>query len=333
MTDGHGDDIHRYDDIRINFSSNVYCHFNHDGLFEYLSRQMESIRNYPEPSQDTAAKAVAEAIHLQPEEVMVTNGATEGIYLTSLAFRRSLSAIVVPTFSEYADACLMHEHRIVCINSLDDIPQETHLAWICNPNNPTGRVHDKATLLQIVKSRPNTLFIIDASYAPFTRKPLISPTEAVSMPNILMLHSMTKEFAIPGLRLGYITANKSLLCKIRALQMPWSVNSMAQYACQYLLSHRQDYTLPLDMLLQERIRVSKAFEDCGMIETMPSDTHILLCRLKNAKASFLKDNLARNHGILIRDASNFAGLDDTYFRIAVQTPAENNQLINAITQQ
>lgn len=87
------------------------------------------------------------------------------------------------------------------------------------------------------------------------------------------------------------------------------------------------------MLLQERLRVGKAFEDCGMIETMPSDTHILLCRLKNAKASFLKDNLARHHGILIRDASNFAGLDDTYFRIAVQTPAENNQLINAITQQ
>ena len=331
MIDGHGDDIHHYPHIRINFSSNVYHHFEHTGLFAYLSSRLDTIKNYPEPTPQRAEKAIANAIGLQPEQVMLTNGATEGIYLISQTFHRCLSAILIPTFSEYADACYLHEHSVTSINNLTDIPATAQMVWLCNPNNPTGMVYDKEQLLQIIIQHPDMLFVIDASYAPFTHEPLITPTEAVNLPNVIMLHSMTKEFAIPGIRLGSITANTQLLNRIRQQQMPWSVGTLAQEACCYLMMHQADYHIPLDLLLQERKRMGKALEGTGAIKVYPSHTHILLCQLCNGKASDLKERLAYQHGILIRDASNFKGLDDRHFRIAIQTPIENNQLLTAIT--
>lgn len=329
MIDGHGDDIYKYGDIRFNFSSNVYGHFSHDGLFAWLAGRLDGIRNYPEPEPRTAECAVAGALELLPSQVMVTNGATEAIYLVSQTFRCSMSAILVPTFSEYADACRIHGHRIEYIRNIVEIPHGTQIVWICNPNNPTGRVCDKDTVIRSITDNPDILFVIDASYAPFTHCPLILAAEVVALPNVIMLSSMTKEFAIPGLRLGYVTANAALLDKIRGQRMPWSVNTVAQEACRYLLAHKDAYAIPLDVLLGERERVGKALAATGCVEPEPSDTHMLLCRLTVNRAQALKNALAGRYGILIRDASNFEGLDGHYFRIAVQTPVENDMLIKA----
>ena len=331
MIDGHGDDIHRYAHIRINFSSNVYNHFEHEKLFAYLAGRLSAMKNYPEPVPLRAEKVLAADIGLRTAQVMMTSGATEAIYLVSQTFRRSTSAILIPTFSEYADACRMHEHTVTLVTSLTDIPADTQMVWLCNPNNPTGVVYDKERMLQYMKCHPGILFVLDASYAPFTCEPLVTPVEAASLPNLVMLHSMTKVFAVPGLRLGYITANEILIRKIKQQRMPWSVGTLAQDACCYLVTHKDDYQLPLEILLQERERMGKALTDAGLVETHPSHTHILLCKLHNGRASDLKDRLANQHGILIRDASNFEGLSDRHFRIAVQTSAENDQLLKSIT--
>lgn len=332
MLNGHGDDIYRYADIRINFSSNVYNHFNHEGLFCHLADRLDAVVSYPEPTPATLEAELATLLGIAPDQLMVTNGATEAIYLVAQTFRRSKTAILVPTFSEYADACRLHEHTLCNIYSINEIPANAEMVWLCNPNNPTGTVIDKETLLEAFEKHPHTVFVIDASYAPFTAQPLITAAEAAKLPNTLMLHSMTKEFAIPGLRLGYLTANASVLDNIRLKRMPWSVNQVAIDAGRYLVRHGDEFTLPLTTLLSEKDRVSEALKRLGFIEVWPSDTHILLCHLRMGKAGALKDYLATEHGILIRDASNFATLDDSFFRIAVQTAEENNELINAIAQ-
>ena len=141
---------------------------------------------------------------------------------------------------------------------------------------------------------------------------------------------MTKEYAVPGLRLGYITTNQTLSEFLRRQRMPWTISSISQAAAIYLLRHKADYVLPLADLLHERERVATELAKTGVIEPWPSDTHILLCRLRIGRASALKEWLATERGILIRDASNFEGLDASFFRIAVQTPEENNALIAAI---
>ena len=141
---------------------------------------------------------------------------------------------------------------------------------------------------------------------------------------------MTKEFAIPGLRLGYLTACRRLTEQIGRGRIPWSVNTIAQDAGLWLTAHREKYHLPLDELIFERSRVGLVLEALDICDALPSDTHILLCRLREGTAAILKDYLARKHGILIRDATNFEGLDNRYFRIAMQTRAENDELIEAM---
>ena len=329
MIEGHGDDAYKYKAIKINFSSNVYNHVDHSGLYQYLSRQMESIRTYPEPEPYSLEKVLAERFRLSSEEVCVTNGATEAIYLIAQTFRNQTSAILMPTFSEYADACRLHGHKVVPIYNLNRLPDRGKLIWLCNPNNPTGEVREKEALTACIKQNRQRIFIIDQSYEFFTQKALLTAREAAEFPKVILLHSMTKRFAVPGLRLGYITACKELLHEIRTQRMPWSVNQLAIEAGHYLLSSSQ-CDIDISLLLKEKERLAQSLLSIGGMEIWPSDTHYMLVQLRMGKAAALKEYLATEQGILIRDASNFEGLNEHFFRIATQTPEENDKLVESI---
>ena len=162
----------------------------------------------------------------------------------------------MPTFSEYADACRLHHHKIQVIYALDMIPSGTNLIWICNPNNPTGSVLDKDVLKAFIEKHTECCFVIDQSYEFFTLKPLLSAREAAGYPNVILLHSMTKRFAVPGLRLGFMTANQILLREIRLQRMPWSVNQLAIEAGHYLLRHAGEYHVDISLLLKEKDRLA-----------------------------------------------------------------------------
>lgn len=329
MIEGHGDDAYKYKAIKINFSSNVYNHVDHSGLHQHLFQQMESIRTYPEPEPYSLEKVLAKRFHLSSEEVCVTNGATEAIYLIAQTFRNQISAILMPTFSEYADACRLHGHKVVPIYNLNRLPDRGRLIWLCNPNNPTGEVREKEVLTACIKQNPQRTFVMDQSYEFFTQKALLTAREAAEFPNVILLHSMTKRFAVPGLRLGYITACKELLHEIRTQRMPWSVNQLAIEAGHYLLSSSQ-YDIDISLLLKEKERLAQSLLSIGGMEIWPSDTHYMLVQLRMGKAAALKEYLATEQGILIRDASNFEGLNEHFFRIATQTPEENDKLVESI---
>ena len=204
------------------------------------------------------------------------------------------------------------------------------MVWICNPNNPTGDVIPKERLEKAIEDNPGTVFVIDQSYGAFTREPLLSAAEAVRYPNVIQLHSMTKRYAIPGIRLGYLTANPGLTERIRAVRMPWSVNALAIEAGLYLCRHPDIAPIDLDALLAETRRLHDALNALPGLTTLPTQTHFFLCHLEEGRAADLKEWLAENHGILIRDAANFEGLDEGHFRIATQTAEENDLLVDAI---
>lgn len=331
MIDGHGDDSYKYRRlITSNFSSNVYTKVDFAGLHAHLCSRMASISAYPEPEPYTLEKQLSARCGLSPSSVCVTNGATEAIYLVAQTFRGTHTAIFMPTFSEYADACRMHGHRLTLLYTLDALPDDVPMLWLCNPNNPTGEVHDKTHLRQLIESHPQVCFIIDQSYEYFTLEELFTPCEAARYPNVILLHSMTKRYAIPGLRLGYITAQPGLLDRLRANRMPWSVNQLAIEAGLYLLNEGVPHAIGMEVYLAECARLRDALLALGGVEVWPTATHFMLARLRFGKAAALKDYLADEHGILIRDASNFEGLDETYFRIATQTPEENDRLVEAI---
>lgn len=328
MLNGHGDDAYQYNrTIVSNFSSNVYNQNDLSGLKAFLKEELEHIVSYPHPEAASLQQDLAEVNHILPENVCVTNGSVESIYLIAQLFQNKRSAIIVPTFSEYADACHIYHHQIEMLHSLEN-PDSFDLIWLCNPNNPTGKVYDKTYLKGLIRQYPDVLFVLDHAYEAFTLQPLLSSEEAAAFPNVILLHSMTKRFAIPGLRLGYITANNNLIGQLRQLRMPWSVNSMAIAAGHYLLERN----MPFDIVayLNEKDHLYKSLQTIGDLEMIPSDTHFMLVRLCRGNAADLKDFLANKYGMLIRDASNFQGLDESYIRIATQTSAENDALVQGI---
>lgn len=332
MIDGHGDDSYKYArEITSNFSSNVYNSVDLSGLYAHLCERMATISSYPEPEPYTLEARLAARQGLSPAEVCVTNGATEAIYLIAQTFRDTRTAILEPTFSEYADACRMHGHRLSSLYTLtDELPEEIRMLWICNPNNPTGEVRNKEFLMQYIEQHPQVCFIIDQSYEFFTLHPLFAAAEAAEYPNVLLLHSMTKRYVIPGLRLGYVTGNAGLLKSLRLNRMPWSVNQLAIEAGLYLLENGVPDVMDMPTYLLECARLRDALQALGGLDVWPTDTHFMLVRLRFGNASALKEYLANEHGILIRNAANFEGMDKTYFRIATQTPEENNRLVAAI---
>ena len=333
MIEGHGDDLYKYGKkIVSNFSSNVYNRIDHSGLYQRLNERLSTICSYPEPMPYSLESEIARRYSLTPRQVCVTNGATEAIYLIAQVFQGRISAVLGPTFSEYADACRVHRHKVKPFYSLDALPEDAELVWICNPNNPTGEVRNKEDLKALVDSHPDKLFVFDQSYEYFTLKSLLGVKEAASFPNVILLHSMTKQYAIPGLRVGYFTASEGLTNDVRCRRMPWSVNSLAIEAAKYLLEEGDGISADIPQLLAERERLTNLLLATGMLEIWPTDTHYMLIKLRMGKAVALKDFLAVNHGILIRDASNFEGLDERFFRIATQTPEENDKLVKAISE-
>ena len=331
MIKGHGDDIFTYPGIRHNFSSNIVCRRDLDALYEHLNSCLHRISSYPEPDASSLAVAWAASMGISADNLCVTNGATEAIYLIAQVYRESNSQIPVPTFSEYADACRLNRHKITEIYSVSGLkPTPGGLIWLCNPNNPTGKVWDHAWLTEMIEANPACIFIIDQSYAPYTLEKVIDVKWAVEMPNVLLLHSMTKQFGVPGLRIGGVSGNPRLIKQLGLFRMPWSVNALAIVAGKFLLAKRNLYRFDAAGLIAERERVAAEFARTGLIEVWPSDSNMLLSRLRMGKASALKDFLAVEKGILIRDASNFTGLDEGCFRIAVQSQEADNLLIEGI---
>lgn len=331
MLVGHGNDKFKYKtEIKSDFSSNIPNDINHKELYEFLKENLTSITDYPEPTAFSIKERLAHLLSLKEENLCITNGATESIYLIAQHFHGSHSCILSPTFSEYADACRIHKHTVSFVKDLGDIPQDAQIIWLCNPNNPTGALIGKKEISRLIRDNMDKIWVIDQSYEALAQEELLSAEEAAVFPNLLLIHSLTKEYAIPGLRIGYTTGHGDLIQKIEANQMPWSVNQVAILAACHLLDHPELYRRNVSAIFKERDHVIRALRSIPGLHVADSRTNFILVEMKERTAASLKDYLVNNHGILIRDCSNFEGLDEHYFRIAIQTPEENEKLINAV---
>lgn len=280
----------------------------------HLASCPQLVSHYPEPEAWSLERMIAERQGLDPQQVIVTNGATEAIYLIAQTFAYQ-AEVPSPTFSEYEDACNMFprtdtEHRMV---------------WLCNPNNPTGMVYSPEVVERMAEKYD--LLVVDQSYEDYTDQVVMSAREGSHISNLIQIHSFTKSYGIPGLRLGYITAHAALTTQLRRNLRPWCVSHIAIEAGKYLLQHDELRCKP-DLAEAQRLREMLGRINGIVVEV--SKTNFMLCEMKTGTAADLKDYLAQNHHMLIRDASNFRGLTPRHFRIAAQLPHENDQLVAAI---
>lgn len=332
MTYGHGDDKYRYGDrIKMNFSSNIYQRADLTELKDYLATRLDAIGNYPEPEPKALEALIAEKLEISADMVMVTNGANEAIYLIAQLYRHWASVIPQPTYNEYADACRMFGHTISYDRNDElNILPEDRIYWLCNPDNPTGNVLLKSLITHIIRKHPRYLYVIDQSYADYTLQPMLEMKEMLDCYNVMILQSLSKKYCVPGLRLGYLTASPIIIDRLRDIRQPWTVNALAIEAGKWLIENDPKMLPDLKEYLDEAQRVKQELSEIEGLMVMDTQTHYMLVNIDWATSLELKNWLIERHGILIRDASNFHSLDDHCFRVAAQTPEENDALISAI---
>lgn len=334
MISGHGDDSFRLKiPILADFSSNVWFNGPPPELISYLQQNLHLIRNYPEPDAAGLCQKIANFHEVNPNQVLAFNGSVEAFYTIGLAFREAISAILIPAFAEYEDACRMHNHQIsffISAESLNDSGQEADLCWLGNPNNPDGHIFQFAEIEEFLNRNPKTILVIDEAYASFIPgfQSVIELT--TKFENLVVVRSLTKCCAIPGLRLGYVVASPNVAERLRKFQQPWSVNTLAQEAGKFLMEHLNVHPFDATAIQQLSMNLQQSIGEISGFKVIPAQTPYFLVEMQSGTAAELKDFLIQKHGILIRDASNFRGLNEQHFRVCTRDNSDNQLLIEGL---
>jgi threonine-phosphate decarboxylase len=334
MISGHGDDSFRLKiPILADFSSNVWFGGTPPELISHLQLNIQQIGNYPEPDAGELSQKIAGYHRVNPAQVLAFNGSVEAFYTIALAFREKHSTIFSPAFAEYEDACRMHNHQIsffTSAESLNDSVKEADLCWLGNPNNPDGHIFQFAEIFEFLKRNPQTILVIDEAYAGFIPgfQSVIELT--AKFENLIVIRSLTKCCAIPGLRLGYVVTSAKLSERLRKFQQPWSVNALAQEAGKFLMEHLKVHFFDAQSIQQLSMNLQQSIGEISGFKVIPAQTPYFLVEMQSGTAAELKEFLIQKHGILIRDASNFRGLNERHFRVCTRNENDNQLLIEGL---
>jgi len=296
------------------------------------------LERYPDRESIALRRALAERLHVFPEQILVGNGTAELIHLTTLAYlqKRDHALVIEPTFGEY-ERCVrlsggnLYRWRaspedgfILKANEIEKKlnEQKMRLVFLCNPNNPTGQVLPLEALKEWAHAFPDTLFVVDEAYLAFA--PEMRSATSLQCKNVLVLRSMTKDYALAGLRLGYAVGDESMIPALANFRPAWNVNALAQAAGLAALQDDAHLVKTLAELRTENMKLVSGLKKLGY-EPVPSQTHYFLMPVGGGKQ--LRQKLLQ-HGILVRDCASF-GLP-SYIRIATRKPEENMRLLQTL---
>ena len=277
------------------------------------------------------------------DTILSGNGSTELIYLIPRVFPWENVLIIKPSYFDYERACRLADKGIMSIyrdpegSDSDSLTEKIinglHKAdalWIGRPNNPTGDIFPKNRILEISEEFPKKIIIVDEAFIQFVDKweneTLISP----DMPeNIIVIHSLTKFYALPGVRIGAIISSPKNISLISSKKEPWSINIIAEEIAKNLYPCHEYERETASLITKERERLYNFLTSLDEIEPIKSVTNFLLCRYRRNLDHLIKNLLDR--GIFIRDCRNFDGLWGSFFRIGIKIPEENDRLISALS--
>jgi threonine-phosphate decarboxylase len=326
----------------IDMSSNVNPLGPPPGLLAHLRQHLEAILALPEVDSGQMVKAFARRHDLPADAVLAGNGTTQLIYALPRALDTRRALILGPTYADYADACRMQgiapafcmareaERFQPDLELLVKAAADADTVFVCNPNNPTGTLIPSAELERCCRRHPAVRFIIDESYLPFAPPAAAKSLMGCGLQNVVVLNSMSKIFRIPGLRIGFAVSGPGTIDRLRQLALPWSVNSLAQAAVQYLMARPAETDAFVAETRQhleaEKSAFKRALGTAAHLQPYPSATSFILIRLEGGlTAAAVRRRLARRR-ILIRDCANFEGLSERFIRISLKERETNRHL-------
>lgn len=337
MINGHGNNIYQFAEngIEIDFSSNIAFNSHSEQICDYLRGVVGSIENYPDPECRELREALASRLSVSQSELLVTNGSAEAFYLIAHHLRRTQriqTAIVTPSFAEYEDSCRVYDHELSFITFeqlfTSDLTAYTSV-WLGLPNNPDGVRVDLSAVRTLARRYSECYFVVDRAYNELSAE---AEREWETESNIVVVDSFTKAYGVPGVRLGYLMAERELVASVASLRVPWSVNSLSQRAGLYILEHSQELQFDREELIGESRYLQREIAKLERFRVTPSDCNFFLVEIVNCEANSadLMGYLVEEHHILIRDCSNFRGLTTRHFRLAAQRREACDRLITAL---
>lgn len=306
--------------------------------------EIETLR-YPDVEDRDVTEALAKAYHMPKDTIALGNGATELMYTLLAMIRPSKVLVPAPAFSEYrlsAEAAgiptesflLDRDHDFALpLEELENRMTENSLIYLGHPNNPDGcllRKDDFLSLLSMAEEK-KSLLVIDESFIDFVEGDVSCRPYVNNNSHAVVVMSLTKFYAVPGLRIGCSFAAPPLTEKLKSRLIPWNVNGPAQLYMTYAAGDREFIEKSRTFCREERARFVKALSEIEGLQVYPGCVNFILLKLtgsiRNA-ADLQKLLLPEN--IFIRQCGNYEGLDDSYFRLAVRTREENDRLIHSL---
>ena len=324
----------------LDFSANINPLGPPEWLRSCVSSELGNIVHYPDPTALALKKIIAQKYQLSVQNILVANGTTELLYQLPRVIKPTRAIIPVPCYIDYLKVVDMAGIKIktvelsedkdfvVDIDHLDLLLAPGDLLILGTPNNPTGKCVDSDKLLDLIGKHPDTLFLIDEAFLEFVfgHKSL-----AGKAPNIITLHSLTKFYAIPGLRLGFGVFPDIIAQKLQNIIPPWTVNSLAQKVGERAITDDEYQKRSREACLENRNDFKKDLSNFKNLKIQSSEANYLLIRLLGQhKIPEIKQKLAKQN-ILIRDCSNYQGLGQEFFRIAVRSKKENKLFCAALS--
>ncbi|MDI6813306.1 MAG: threonine-phosphate decarboxylase CobD [Desulfitobacteriaceae bacterium] len=349
---------HYHVDEFIDLSANINPFGPPVGVFQRLQEALSQIVHYPDPESKALRLKLSQLSGIPYDMILAGNGAGELIYTLLQALRPEKVLIPVPAFSEYARAaaavhanisywplgaegwqalpdCRLPERARQVEQTWLGILNGIDLLFLCSPHNPTGSLLSPEGFASIMRAaeRSGCLVIFDESFYDFTLDALRwSAREYLQeFPNLIVLYSLTKFYSLPGLRLGTVFAQPSLIRALKTARDPWSVNVLAQEAGLEALEDRD-----FPGRVREKLQESRAFfyerftgADLRSLQLKPTQANFALIELKEGNAQQLTERLGRR-GILVRDCSSFEGLEGEFIRVAIKDQGSMARLIQVL---
>lgn len=330
----------------LDFSANINPLGLSSRVKSLITSHLEIIERYPDVEYRHLHQALAIANQCDVEQVIAGNGATELIYgLVRTLLPRS-AMLLVPGFAEYRRALAQHGCRVIeyRLNEEQGFQPDRQLLeavhkhrpdclFIATPNNPTGLMPDTQLLSELAElcEERQIALIVDEAFIDFLPDGSSLPSRLAHSSYLYLLRSLTKFFAIPGLRLGYLlSSNRATIRHLKDNREPWSVNALSSLVGQHLLADVDYINLSHEYIARQREFLWQALKRFASLNVWKPTANYLFFRCLNKDINLKSALLA--HRILIRHCENYPGLDGSYYRVAVRTEDENRKLIQALTE-
>ncbi len=324
----------------IDFSASINPLGTPGEVLRAIRDRLHDIEHYPDPDSMELRDKLSATFSLDPSVILCGNGCAELIYLLPRALSLGKVLIPQPTFNEYERACATAHPGCTVVpyplRTEDDFDIDAvailreaqrvsaDAVFLCNPNNPTGRMVEIEAITEAatLAAQAKVYLVIDESFIEFTPGPSAIHLTGGN-PWLVVLRSMTKFYALPGLRLGWGVFPFTVASALNSVREPWAVNALAQAAglAALDLTGHKDRTHAL--ISRQKVHLERGFKKFG-IDYVPSHANYYLLRSRQAPG--IIEGL-KEHNILVRDCSGFKGLDERYIRVAVRGHRDNDVLL------